>query len=92
MLFVMGKRDEIVPYKQTYQLYKTAEKSLFKEKFVVPGGSHNDTWMIDLENYIKKVTAFMEKAHKETKALRQSGELKMPKVHKYQQQKTNDEF
>ena len=75
LMFVMGKRDEIVPYKQTYSLYKTADKALFKEKFVVPGGTHNDTWMLDLENYMERLNAFMKRAHKEVSELRQSGTI-----------------
>ena len=40
-----------------------ANKAQFKDKFVVENGTHNDTWYVDLENYLKKLDGFMKKAN-----------------------------
>ena len=65
MLFVIGKKDEIVPYQQTVQLYKAAKNARFKNKYVERGGTHNDTWMVDLDRYIFTINDFMNKANTE---------------------------
>lgn len=44
VLYVSGDKDELVPHEMTLQLYDATTSSTLKEKFVVAGGMHNDTW------------------------------------------------
>ena len=65
ILFVTGKKDEIVPHEQTLKLYDLAEKALFKYMYVTEEGHHNDTWAINLNEYLKTLDVFMDKAREE---------------------------
>lgn len=57
VLFVSGDKDTFVPTEMTRRLY-SACGSKQKEIWVVPGGNHNDTWMVAGEAYIIKLKAF----------------------------------
>jgi len=61
MLFISGQKDELIPSDHMMELYKRATSSVFKEKFDVPDGGHNDTWFKDIEVYFEKVNGFIKK-------------------------------
>jgi len=59
VLYVSGDEDELVPYAMTSQLYWATTSAAFKEFHLVEGGTHNDTWEMGGEEYLKKVGKFM---------------------------------
>ena len=65
MLFVTGKKDEIVPYEQTIQLHDAATNARFKDIFIVKKGTHNDTWYVAGDKYMNKLKEFMDRANTE---------------------------
>mmetsp|Transcript_10006 Transcript_10006/g.8530 ORF Transcript_10006/g.8530 Transcript_10006/m.8530 type:complete len:181 (-) Transcript_10006:109-651(-) len=61
MLFIMGLKDELIPPKQMDTLFKAAEKAIFKERFEVQDGGHNDTWAREIEQYFITIRKFMQR-------------------------------
>lgn len=60
IIFISGSIDTFVPTEQTVKLHKACS-STDKELWVVPGGNHNDTWLVAGESYILKLKSFFSK-------------------------------
>eukprot|EP00667_Euglena_gracilis_P014990 EG_transcript_15556 len=58
ILFLSGKRDELIPPAQMHRLYVSASRSPRKLFVSLPAGTHNDTWCS--ERYFDAVAAFLE--------------------------------
>ena len=65
ILFVTGDKDTFVPMHMTQRLFDAATGSRHKELFVVPGGNHNDTFMVAGPAYGERLTKFIQLCHKE---------------------------
>lgn len=65
VLFVTGSQDSFVPSEMTDRLFN-AMASTKKQKWVVQGGDHNNTWQLAGAQYFEKVREFIKSA--ETKA------------------------
>jgi len=70
ILYVTGRKDEIVPTEQTHALYKASTASRHAQIWVSETGHHNDTWYSDKEAYLATLRTFMSKQHKEAHKLR----------------------
>jgi fermentation-respiration switch protein FrsA (DUF1100 family) len=46
LYFISGDKDTFVPTKMTEALHFKAIQSAYKEIFIVPGGEHNNTFVI----------------------------------------------
>ncbi len=64
ILFISGSIDTFVPTEQTIKLHSTCG-SATKDLWVVPGGNHNDTWLVAGESYILRLKAFFDR-HRHT--------------------------
>mmetsp|Transcript_19374 Transcript_19374/g.46551 ORF Transcript_19374/g.46551 Transcript_19374/m.46551 type:complete len:317 (-) Transcript_19374:60-1010(-) len=60
ILFISGSRDELVPPEHMKRLHDAATKSMLRVWHAVPGGTHNDTCMVD-PTYVATIKAFMGK-------------------------------
>lgn len=56
-LFISGDIDSFVPTEQTIRLHHACS-SPNKELWIVPGGNHNDTWLIAGPAYMEKLKGF----------------------------------
>ena len=63
IIFISGSLDTFVPTEQTIRLYDACS-SENKDLWVVPGGNHNDTWLVAGETYIQRLKAFFNKHSK----------------------------
>jgi fermentation-respiration switch protein FrsA (DUF1100 family) len=61
MLFLMSELDELVPMEHMECLYELAKKAAFKQKFVIIGGTHNESWQKGGKEYVKQITQFLDK-------------------------------
>jgi len=61
VLYVSGDQDELVPHEQTLKLHNLTKLAKFKELYVVPGGTHNDAWMVGGRTYISKLDKFIRR-------------------------------
>lgn len=68
ILFIVGSSDDIIPPSQTDQLFETAYSSIFKHKYIVQGGSHNDTWIKGGKDYMFAIKDFFDKAYEYNKS------------------------
>ena len=46
VFFISGDQDTLVPTEMTYRLSEATKKSEFKETWIVPGGLHNNTFLV----------------------------------------------
>jgi len=60
ILFISGTKDELVPPQHMKRLHDAATKSIHKVWHPVPGGTHNDTCVVD-PTYVATIKAFMDK-------------------------------
>ena len=67
IFYVTGDQDEIVPHEQTLKLYELSKMAVFKELYIVPGGTHNDTWYVGGMSYVDNMKNFMTKCIHEYK-------------------------
>lgn len=51
VLLIHGDRDEIVPYEMSEKLLRAATAASRKSLHTVPGGAHNDTWVLGGAGY-----------------------------------------
>eukprot|EP00668_Euglena_longa_P015438 GGOE01019518.1.p2 GENE.GGOE01019518.1~~GGOE01019518.1.p2 ORF type:complete len:264 (+),score=63.29 GGOE01019518.1:333-1124(+) len=58
ILFLSGKKDELIPPSQMHRLYVSASRSPRKLFVTLPNGMHNDTWCC--ERYFDAIAAFLE--------------------------------
>jgi len=61
ILFVSGRRDELVPPAHMDALLAAARTSLYTVMHKVPEGKHNDTWQCNTATYNAAVRAFLVK-------------------------------
>jgi len=64
IMFVTGDKDQLVPHTMTHILHSRAIKAVLKELYVVKDGTHNDTWYVGGDEYIEKLSKFLESAMK----------------------------
>ena len=46
-------------------MYDAVINSLYKDIFIVEKGSHNDTWAVEMGNYLRRLKDFMDRANTE---------------------------
>ena len=73
ILFIVGQKDELVPSSQGQQLFEAAGKTLFKERLLVPNGTHNETWHIAGSDYAIYINNFKARAFKELAGVKVGG-------------------
>ena len=61
ILFVSGSADQLVPTQMTFRLSNAATRTAFKETWIVPGGQHNNTFLLAGPLYPTKLREFMNK-------------------------------
>jgi len=61
ILFVIGDKDEIVPWEMGAKLYDMAKGSMWRDILIVKDGEHNDTWIQGNITYVEKLNAFFNK-------------------------------
>lgn len=74
ILFIIGQKDELVPATQGQRLYEAATKCRFKDRLLVPNGTHNETWHIAGQSYVDSINAFKFKAYKDMAGVKLGGE------------------
>ena len=89
LLYVTGKKDEIVPTEMTLELYAKSNNASFKELLEVENGTHNDTWFEGGMDYIKKLEKFIQKC-KEMDKGRKKDNLIMEEKPFLQESKNNE--
>jgi fermentation-respiration switch protein FrsA (DUF1100 family) len=60
VLLIQGGRDARIPMTDFQKLWAAAQEP--KEQFLVPEADHGDPWMVDRENYEKRLVEFFRKA------------------------------
>lgn len=62
-LYLAGEADELVPHPMMLQLYKSSNKaSLLARMYVIPGGTHNETWLQGGRTYWDRIRSFIAEA------------------------------
>jgi hypothetical protein len=62
-LYLAGSADELVPHNHMMQLYKASNKSsVLSRMHVVPGGTHNETWLQGGRAYFDRMRSFIAEA------------------------------
>jgi len=61
ILFISSSNDELVPFHHMESLYSLATRSLFKHKYIVLGGTHNESWQRYPKEYFKELEKFFTK-------------------------------
>lgn len=60
VLVLIAERDDVVPPSQGHRVYDTLPGP--KERWVVPGARHNDTYIVGGSAYLERVTSFVQRA------------------------------
>lgn len=58
LLVIHGDQDELIPVEHAYRLYEAAPEP--KSLYIVPGGHHNDTYLVGGQAYLERLRAFVE--------------------------------
>ena len=62
-LYLAGSADELVPHEHMRKLYKASNKSsMLARMHVIPGGTHNETWMQGGREYWDRIRSFFAEA------------------------------
>ena len=61
IMFISGRKDEMIPYTMMDTLYQKADKSEYKVMYEVPGGSHMGTWWTGREKLLHAMIDFMDR-------------------------------
>ena len=61
VFFISGDQDTLVPTEMTYRLSDKTKNSESKEVWIVPGGQHNNTFMIAGPMYCIRLRQFLDK-------------------------------
>ena len=62
-LFLAGAADELVPHEHMAHLYKVSNKSsILARMHVIPGGTHNETWLQGGKSYWERIRSFLAEA------------------------------
>eukprot|EP00744_Colponema_vietnamica_P004396 GILI01006576.1.p1 GENE.GILI01006576.1~~GILI01006576.1.p1 ORF type:complete len:348 (-),score=98.81 GILI01006576.1:447-1490(-) len=64
-LFISGLKDEIVPAAQMQRLISAMTRSVYKDVFIIPNGTHNDTHLKAGRDYYTRIKSFVEKVLKD---------------------------
>ena len=64
LFYISGDVDTFVPTAQTWELYNNSHKTLMKDIWIVPGGNHNNTFMMAGPAYFTRCQDFMDKCLK----------------------------
>ncbi|MFQ5576553.1 MAG: alpha/beta hydrolase [Anaerolineae bacterium] len=56
MLVIHGTADDLIPFEHGQQLFAAANSP--KQFYAVPGGGHNDTWLVGGAEYFERLAAF----------------------------------
>ena len=89
ILYITGRKDEIVPTGQTQELYAASTRSRSTQIWINEDGHHNDTWIVARQSYLNTLIEFMDKSHQEESALRKirakeaAAAQPAKRVHKY---------
>jgi len=60
VLYLAGDRDELVPFSHMKELYKLSRKSsTYPKMYIIPGGTHNDSWVKGGKEYYAQMSAFL---------------------------------
>eukprot|EP00347_Sterkiella_histriomuscorum_P018911 403343697 len=62
ILFVHGNKDELVPCWMGEKLHDNSKNSVEKKKYIVEGGTHNDTWYVGQKEYLEELLGFINMA------------------------------
>lgn len=60
MLFISGRKDQIVPPMHMDQLYETAQNAKYKDMFEIESGTHNEAWLIAGDEYFFRIKDFID--------------------------------
>lgn len=55
VFFISGDQDTLVPTEMTFRLSEATKNAEFKETWIVPGGLHNNTFMVAGPMYYVRV-------------------------------------
>jgi fermentation-respiration switch protein FrsA (DUF1100 family) len=61
ILFISSEKDELVPAVHMEELFKSATSATFKNKFVILGGTHNESWQKAYDQYVQEFSTFLSK-------------------------------
>ena len=61
ILFISGDADELVPKSHMERLYVKASKSILREFYSIPGGTHNDSFIKAGARYYERLQEFLFK-------------------------------
>ena len=64
VLIIHGDQDEIIPVEMGRRLFAAARDP--KELYIIPGGHHNDTFLVGGKAYFEKLKSFI---YQSTKAI-----------------------
>jgi uncharacterized protein len=61
LLVIAGDRDSVIPIEQSRQLYDAATSTSAKELLIIRGADHNDAALLDGDEMIAAVDAFLQR-------------------------------
>ncbi len=61
VLFIYGEKDEIIDNRNMLELYKAAEKTAYKQLYMVAGGDHNTCYFYGGFAYLHTISTFISK-------------------------------
>jgi len=63
VLYLAGSDDELVPHDHMVKLFKASSKaSVLARMHIIPGGTHNETWLQGGRAYWDKIRSFLDEA------------------------------
>ena len=64
VLYLAGAEDQLVPHSHMLELYKASAKaSSCARMYIIPGGTHNETWMQGGREYWDRIRRFFEETY-----------------------------
>jgi fermentation-respiration switch protein FrsA (DUF1100 family) len=78
LLYISGDKDSFVPTWMTQQLYDRSESAPLREILIVPGGDHNNTFIVAAGSYTTKLSTFFRKCRMHYKRGLESTEPESP--------------
>lgn len=61
ILFISSEQDELVPCKHMDHLFNISSRAKYKHKYVILGGTHNESWQKVIPDYTKEIKKFFSK-------------------------------
>ena len=62
ILYLAGADDQLVPHEHMLELYKQSKSSRLLQMHIIPGGTHNESWLQGGPEYWQKMKEFMQQA------------------------------